>query len=60
MQDVHIRFTGISMLGLMVIVENMCMKSTYRFEGYPHKIYKDLYVKLVKNCTQNLLEITCS
>ena len=48
------------MLGLMVIVENMCMKSTYRFEGYPHKIYKDLYVKLVKNCTQNLLEITCS
>ena len=31
-----------------------------RFAGCPHKIYRDLYTKLVRNCLQNLPEITCS
>ena len=50
--DFYVRFNGISW--------KYVHELTRIFEGYPNKIYGDLYKKLVRNCLQNLLEITCS
>ena len=51
-RDFYVRFNG--------IYWKYVHELTCRFAGYPHKIYGDLYIKLVRNCLQNLPEITCS